>query len=547
MTSAVSGQPSAVAQRRYPQWVWVFAIAVIVVTSIPYLLSYAVEGTEWQFTGFVFGVEDGNSYMAKMLRGADGDWLFRSPYTALPQLGVLAFFPYLLLGKLTSPPEQHIQLVALFQIFRIGAGILYILASYDFVILFVKTERWRRWGVTLIALGGGLGWLLILLGKSSWLGSLPLDMYSPETFGFLMLLGLPHLSLARALLLWGLRAFLFPNLAPWKSRPGLFTGVLWLLMGLLQPLIIVLAWGIVASHWGILLIQRLWQRWKNVNADANSIKWREWLQRWLWIVSVTAPIVIYTAWAFNVDPVLKQWTAQNLILSPHPLHYLAAYGLMIPFAIAGGIRLVKDKVEAHWLPIAWSIALPFLLYAPYPLQRRLAEGYWVALVILALVYFDRGKRKYIPYFQWLLGIVFPTTLILLLGSINAVRSPQIPIFRPRSEVTAFEYLDEIAHKDTIVLASYETSNALPAWAPVFVVIGHGPESVGLAELSPRVAQFYDSSTLDAERLALLEEFDVDYVFWSPLERELGDWNPEQSDMLTEIYSKAGYSIYQVNY
>jgi len=544
MTSTVNSQPSATSHQRYPQWLWIFAIAVMLVTSVPYLIGYAVEGSDWQFTGFVFGVEDGNSYMAKMLRGAAGDWLFRTPYTAWPQGGVLAFLPYMLLGKLTAPPGQHVQLVALFQIFRIVAGIFYLLASYDFLALFIKGERWRRWGVTLVALGGGLGWLLILLGKSSWLGSLPLDIYSPETFGFLMLFGLPHLSLARALVLWGLRAYLFPALAPWKNRSGMFTGILWLLMGLMQPLSIVLAWGIVAAHWGVLLLQRLWDHWKTKDADWAG--WRPWLHKWLWIVAITAPLVIYTVWAFSADPVLKQWTAQNLILSPHPLHYLAAYGLMIPFAVAGGIHLLKDKVDAHWLPIAWSLALPMFVYAPYPLQRRLAEGYWVALVVLALIYFDRLKRKDLLSFQWLIGLAFPTTLFFFFGSINAVKTPEMPIYRSQGEVAAFEYLDEVAPKDSVVLASFETGNALPAWAPLFMVIGHGPESVGLAELSPRIAQFYTYATPETERLALLEKFNVDYVLWGPYERELGSWHPSKSATLEEIYTDNEYTLYQVN-
>lgn len=544
MKDGTSSQPPAEATKRYPQWLWVFAITVMLATAIPYLLGYAFEGDEWRFTGFVIGVEDGNSYMAKMLRGANGDWLFRTPYTALLQSGVLAFFPYMLLGKLTAPPGQHIQLVALFQIFRFGAGMLYIFASFDFLKLFIKGQHWLRWGVALVSLGGGLGWLLILFGKGAWLGSLPLDIYSPETFGYLMLLGLPHLSLARALLLWGLRAYLFPHLAPWETRPGLFTGILWLLMGLMQPLSVVLAWVVVAAHLSVLLLRRLWQHWKNVKVDANSASWSLWLGNWLWIVGVTAPIVIYTIWAFGTDPVLKQWTAQNLILSPHPLHYLAAYGLMIPFALVSGFQLVRERIDTHWLLLAWSMALPFLIYAPYPLQRRLAEGYWVALVVLALIFFDRQRQNNFLPFQFLFGFAFPTTLILFIGSLDAVRSTAKPIFRPQREIAAFEFLAESAFKDAVVLSSFDTGNGLPAWAPVFVVIGHGPESVGLSQLSPRVTAFYDSATPDEERLTLLKEYHIDYVFWGPNERELGSWNPEQSIFLNEIFSVEGYSIYK---
>jgi len=530
--------------RRFPKWLWIFSILVMLITTIPYLVGYASQGSEWHFSGFVFGVEDGNSYMAKMLRGANGDWLFRTPYTAMPQDGVLAYFPFLILGKLTAPPAQHVQGVALFQIFRIGAGILYIFASYDFLAFFINNERWRIWGVILASLGGGLGWLLILLGKGSWLGSLPLDMYSPETFGFLSLYGLPHLALARALLLWGLRAYLHPGLSAWPNRPGLSTGFLWLIMGLMQPLAVVLGWVILVAHSGILFAERRLRLWRKEAIDWSS--WRIWLGRSAVIISVTAPIVIYTAWAFSADPVLHRWTAQNLILSPHPLHYLAAYGLLIPFGIAGIYQLKREKQLGRWLLVAWSLALPFLVYAPYPLQRRLAEGYWVALIAQAMVFFDRNEQKRFRGYQWVLGLALPTTLILSLGGGSATLTPGRPIFRPRAEIEAFLFLDEIAEADKVVLASYETGNALPAWAPVFVVIGHGPESVGLAELTPRVENFYQANTTTKERLALIAEFGVDFIFWGPNEQLLGDWNPHIEEFLRLVYNQEDYLIFALD-
>jgi len=109
------------AERR---WVMIFATIVMLITTIPYLVGYASQGQEWRFTGFIFGVEDGNSYIAKMLLGSSGSWMFRTPYTASYQRGVIAFLPYILLGKLAQGSGVHEQLVALYHLFRIGAGFL---------------------------------------------------------------------------------------------------------------------------------------------------------------------------------------------------------------------------------------------------------------------------------------------------------------------------------------------------------------------------------------------------------------------------------------
>jgi hypothetical protein len=527
-----------------PIWVWRFAVVVMLVTTIPYFLGYFSQGDSWHFTGFVFGVEDGNSYIAKMLRGASGDWLFRTPYTALPQGGVLAFLPYLLLGKLTSPPGQHIELVVMFHYFRVGAGILAIVASYDFLCLFVEKARWRRWGLLLASLGGGLGWVLVLLGQGDWLGSLPLDFYSPETFGFLALYGLPHLALARALLLWGLRAYLRPDLIPHPRWAGWITGALWLLMGLMQPLTVVLAWTVIGSHVLLMAAVQLWRRW-----NRGYVDWDEWLP-WLWRAVqaglVSAPLALYTAWTFRLNPILRQWKAKSLLPSPPPGHYLVAYGLFLPAAFIVVWQLIKAGPSFRWLLVSWSFLFPVLIYIPFPFQRRLAEGYWVALIALVIIALEMVPERVSKRLQGLLALTLPTTLLLFVGGVQVARQPAEPVFRPTEEVAVFRFLAEETQGKAVVLASYETGNALPAWAPVFIVLGHGPESVGLSDLRPEVESFYRSETPEEERMALLDAYDVDYVFWGPAERALGDWDPHKNINLQVVHEQDGYAVFMVS-
>jgi hypothetical protein len=116
------------------RWVLGFALFVMFITTLPYLIGFAKQGQDWVYTGFVLGVEDGNSYIAKMLSGAEGAWLFRTPYTTYLQRGVMIFLPYILLGKLALGSARHEQLILIFHLFRIFAGILAILATHDFII-----------------------------------------------------------------------------------------------------------------------------------------------------------------------------------------------------------------------------------------------------------------------------------------------------------------------------------------------------------------------------------------------------------------------------
>jgi hypothetical protein len=166
-------------------WLLKFVLLVLLLTSVPYWIGYTSAGTGWRFTGFIFGVEDGNSYIAKMLSGASGNWLFRTPYTAAEQNGFLAFLPYLLLGKLTSSPGQHEQLVVLFHMFRGVGGLLLVLATYDFIALFIEQpagERllWLLWFWAVVS--GGCSSCFWSGGKSTTIGILlTRDVWFPGT------------------------------------------------------------------------------------------------------------------------------------------------------------------------------------------------------------------------------------------------------------------------------------------------------------------------------------------------------------------------------
>jgi hypothetical protein len=531
------------------RWVFAFALLVMIVTSLPYVLGYTAQGDSWQFTGFVFGVEDGNSYIAKMLTGEAGAWLFRTPYTTVPQNGAVAFLPYLLLGKLTAPPGLHNQLVALFQLFRFAAGILAIVATYDFVSIFLKDERLKRFALILITIGGGLGWILVLIGRENWLGSLPLEFYSPETFGFLALFGLPHLALARATLLWGLRAYLETAAEPGvvRLRPILKIGGLWLLTALAQPLTAVIMGLVIGLHIIGLAVWQLWQRTSHRITVWNM--WRRTAQVAIFSGCIPAPFLVYNFIAFRFDPFLSAWTEQNRIFSPHPLHYLLAYGLLIPFAFVGARQLIRQNSWSGWLLIIWVLAFPILAYIPFNLQRRLPEGTWVALVILAFVSFTpaqkpgfsiKVKRAWMP-----LLLLFPSTLMLFAGGLLAGVHPAVPVFRPEEEIAVFRYIENHASVGDVVLASYESGNALPAWASVRVIIGHGPESVRLTELQPMIKDFFQKNTTDSQRLKFLQNFNVRYVFWGPDERRLGAWDPHQMGDLMVVFSKGDYSLFEV--
>ena len=513
------------------RWCWIISGLILLLTAVPYVLAFLQAGSEWVFSGFVFGVEDGNSYIAKMLAGSAGAWLFRTPYTGMQQNGTLAFLPYLLLGKLAQPPALHTKLIVLFQLFRLCGIPVLIFSIFRFVSLFLDSTANRKWATGLAVIGGGLWWLIPLLGQTTWLGSLPLDFYSPETFGFLSILGLPHLIFARALFLEALRQYL---LAVEKSGRGFLAGALLLVVALLQPMTAVLAFAVIGAHLLALAGHATSRRsWKT---------WLLWLRAALETVLLPLPLLALLSISFLQDPFLSAWTRQNRLESPHPLHYVLAFGALLPVAVLGVKRLL-NRDEKALLPVAWSVMLPALAYAPVTVQRRLPEGIWVALLILAGAGISRLSRRRAVRLAYII-ILIPSTLLLYAGSLQTAVSPAAPVFHPRPLADSFEWSAEHLPESALVLASYETGNILPAYAPVRVVVGHGPESVGLTELLPTVEAFYREE-MQAETCTWLNAEGIDYVFWGPQEKALGEHDVLVLDCLTASYNRDGIHIFEV--
>lgn len=522
------------------KWILGFSLILLAVTTLPILAGFWLQGDGWRFTGFFLGVGDGNSYIAKMLLGTSGEWLFRTPYTAFPQSGFLAFFPYLLLGKLASIPGEHEQLVVLFQVFRWVGGWLMVYGEYQFFAYFFEIQSLRKFCTVLATVGGGAGWLALVGLQGLWGSRIPLEFYSPETFGFLSFFTLPHLAAARGLLLLGLVSY-WRSYSEAPTREGkLLSGGIWLLLGLMQPLTALIGWGIIALDLGIRICRSLW-----------VLSWA-WLRSWKQILGYlvvpavfSIPLVLYSSRSFLTDPFLKEWATQNIILSPPPGDYLLAYLYLIPLLGLGGWLVVRGKMEKFYPLLGWLLLIPVLAYFPVNIQRRLPEGSWAALIAICMVGLAHLQPKWQSVVRFGLYSTVLAALVLFLGSFLTITQTQVPVYRPVEEVQTFDFLRQKAEDFPVVLASFETSNALPAWAPVRTLIGHGPESIHLAQVQPRVEAFYRANLTQGETEEFLREFHVRYVIWGPSERDLGDLNPENVSRLRKIFQNTTYQVFEV--
>ncbi len=489
------------------RWAVLFSVFALALTSVPYLVGFAAAGDGWQFSGFVFGVEDGNSYIAKMLRGAHGAWLFQLSYSTEAHPAALMFLFHILLGKLAGSLvgtqdvlRLHTTLMLAYHLARVGVGIALLLVSYRFLAEFLQSVRLRRIGLVLVAFGGGLGWVLVLMRAQT----LPLDFYSPEAFTFLTLYGLPHLAAARALWLAALLLF-WSSVRTKRLRLAWGAGGLWLGVALIQPFYVALLYVLLALHVGFLWLRTFTQ--KNLKKRRLAVR----AFKFGIIASLPSlPIVLYTVLLFQSDPVYQQWSNQNLILSPPPLDFVIGWGLLVLPALFG-LRLLRRRNALVWgWVVVWLLVLPFLLYAPFNLQRRTSEAIQLPLIGLALLGISIGGRRYRNVRKrWgpllLLAMLLPSSALLLIGGTLAVYRPSEPLFIRQSQADVFACIANTLPTGSTVLARYEIGNPLPAYASLVSFIGHGPETVFLAEKRNAVEKFFDIDSSSGERIVWWHE------------------------------------------
>jgi len=533
-------------------WATAWALLVLSLSSLPYLLGCYLSSPEMYFGGFVIAVEDGNSYIAKMGQGARGEWLFHLPYTSEDHKGALLFIFYLLLGKLAR--ISGLSLTTTFHLARLVFASFLLITIYVFVSFFTPWRALRRISFLLCCFSSGLGWLLISCNLPSLFGDMPIDFWVPDAFAFLVVFTFPHLCLSQTLLLWVfLLALLAFESGEWRfSLLASFAG---LAASLIHPYTLPVVGTVLGSY--VLVTGK---------KGGRSV----WIRvKHLIIMTLpSAPYLVYTLYIFTAWPAFKAWREQSYTLSPHPLHYILGYALVGFLAVPAIVHLWGRKNEQGSFLLCWIVVTVLVIYFPLKIQRRLIEGFQIPLCILAslglaryvlpavtrsgltrsLTRFQRYTRPKLRRFVTtaIILLTIPSNLLLIATSLIQVSRLSPPIFHQGMELEALDWLAAHTQPSDIVLSSYEVGNYIPARAGNRVFWGHGPETIHAEEKENIVRQFFQAQTSDAYREEILRRYNIAYLFYGPAERALGDFQPAARPYLQGVFANGPYTIYEVN-
>lgn len=488
------------------EWRWVawVTLALLVASSLPYLVAWAVTPQGAHFTGILFNPQDGHSYLAKMRQGLAGSWAFRLPYTPEPQWGVPVYLFYLLLGHVAR--WIGLPLILIYHAARVTGGVLMLIALYVLASHLSADVGERRVMFLLAALGSGLGWL------AGPLGLMTADQWVPEAFPVYSLLANAHFPWAMALM--GGIACCVLHVAYGNQRSwlwGTMMGILAVVLGAVQP------FGLLSVFGGVGGMLAAWAM------REQRVPWRV----AVWAVAALAaalPYPVYMQRALNHDPVLRVWNAQNVTPSPPLWDWVLSHGLVLMLAVLGSVVAAR-RGAGGWLLLGWVVVTLVGMYLPLPLQRRLSLGLGMPLGLLAGLGWWRLRARLKPRRRGLaqalvLALCTLTPLFIVLMTVLAASGGSPWFYLSSDEWATLAWLRDQGRPDTVVLCSSRLGLFVPAWAGQPVVYGHPFETVNAEERKAQVEAFFAGKMAPGEQEAFLRENRVGYVIGDV---EIGDW------------------------
>jgi hypothetical protein len=518
-------------------------------TLVPYVIGWGVQTEDAVFSGFIFDLDDANSYLAVMQLGMRGEWRFVSLYTPESQKGAWIHTLYILLGhgvRLTGLP-----VLVVYHGARVVFGFLLLLSVYKFVSLFLR-HRIQRWtAFLLVAVSSGVGWFTELVWPTGLGGISPLDFWFLDAYTFFGILTFPHFALAWIGLLGAFWSALSYAEAPWVGYL-LLGGAAAFVATAVHPTL-ALVQGVVLVVYGVML----W-----IAKGHFPVRWAAGMAP---VVLGAGAMVGYLLLAFRADPLLSSY-GQGVMQSPPPWYYVMGYGLLGPLALMGGIDLIGHHDKRGEFLVVWVVVAFVLAYFPLAMQRRLIEGVHVPICALAALGLHRRvlpcvarsrpvralarlgypSRRAVWLVCSLLIVMTWFSNLYLVGSASMAVAARAPfLFISGDQWAALDWLRASLTEDDVVFASYRTGNLIPAWTGRRVFLGHWSESLDWPEREEQVRAFFAADTPDAWRLALLRQHTITYVFRGTEERTLGDFDPAAASWLEPAFRSGEVVVYRV--
>ena len=464
----------------------------LILLSLPYLIAWISQGSEYYFGGLLLNPIDGYSYFAKMKEGFDGQWLFTLPFTAQPGNGAFLFIFYIFLGHLCR--ITHIPIPLMFHLVRfLGSG-LFLYQLSKFIDRFVKLKNIKAEQIfNFIFLSSGLGWIALFAQYKS------ADLWVAEAYPFYAALISPHF-------IFGLYFFLYvlTNLFADRTIARIVKLVfVSLLLALTMPFGTVILVMVIALYW----------------ATDKPARTRT---NFLMILLVSLPaglVVLWQYWQTISNPALVVWNRQNITINPPYWDLLLSFSPMVLLAF---YALYKWKsmhyVNGYRLAATWFGICLIIILLPFSLQRRFLFGFAIAVTVLGLYGLDDILDKFsfgriLQRVVFILPVITIGMLFVLMGF--GIMQKSDYSYLSLDEIQAYQWIADIKNNDLVVFSENIPSLRIPYYTGKRVFYAHPFETIDAAKKEAQTRALLSCSAMDEVNAAIfMRDQDIDLVLLS---------------------------------
>ncbi|MCE5200638.1 hypothetical protein LLG39_16860 [bacterium] len=454
------------------RWVFAWAVAIVVISSLPYLWGILITPKNYHFLGLTHNIDDGAVYLSWMRQAADGHFFIRNLFTSEPQAARAFNLLFLVMGGFAR--ITHLPLIWVFHIFRALLGVTLIWSIWRFSKLFLDNPTARRILIPLVGLSAGVGWLIP--GAKAPTGSV--DLWQPEAITFLSIYLNPLFLAGLILMLWSLY-FLTQTHRYGRVTDAISAGVMLLLLGNIHTYDVIT----VACVWAAYVLLT-WITDRHIPKQTIILS--------LLAAIIAVPSVWYQFHLYQIDPVF-QARANSPTPSPIIWSFFEGYGLVLIGAIIGIITILSASRQANpqsptpnpHLLLVWSLVGFALPYIPVGQQRKLVMGLHIPLCILCayalsllIARIPASSRRAVIIA--LVALTAVSNLHFLALDLNLLNSGQtVTHYRPflqSDEMAAIGYLRAHVSPSDAIFAPPDMSIFIPALAGRQVYYGHWSET-----------------------------------------------------------------------
>ena len=515
-------------------------IAMIAVTSLPYIYGYISAPADRHYIGLMMGVPDHLQYFSWM-RDLSKQSLASNRLTSEPNDP--AFFNLLWwsvgrLGALT-----HLDYPILFQILRVLAIALCLSSGYAFFQTVIAARDQRRLAFLIFVLGGGFGVLWVIIKYLQQLSDVPFpdDIYTAEANTFFISLAFPHFTMATALLT---ATFTFTLLALREQRLiyALGAGIVAMLLGLQHTYDLIIVYTVMGMFGALVWIRD--RRFPTFYMLCG-----------LCVALLSGPPSIYMFLLVKTNPVWGAVLAQfgNAgVFTPALPHIIVLMGLPLWLALIK-LRpaLFMSQNDAELFVAVWFVAYFGLIYIPTDFQIHMLLGWQIPTAVFAskalyrltnLVYDFSARISVRAILGTALLLMLLTNIYILGWRFVELRRHIEPYYISQDQRMALDWLEVHTTSDDIVFAPLAFGQFVPMWSDARAFLAHWANTLDFYGKVERVEKVFDQATPPADRNDILRSADVDYVIiTSP---QPVPWAGEPNYQL--VFHQGEIMIYQVD-